>query len=109
MNSNAAQVGRRDHLQDAVVAEIVATGRPTSNLSNLPLSPHKRTYVRRTEVMRRMREARIPLQPPFVDWRGGRAAQHDRVVLCAACCPSVAVFLPPAPPAHSARVEVCDD
>ena len=70
MNSNAAQVGRRDHLQDAVVAEIVATGRPTSNLSNLPLSPHKRTYVRRTEVMRRMREA---------------------------CCPSVAVFLPPAP------------
>lgn len=102
MNRSSAAAGRPDHLHDAVVATIVATGCPTSHLPNFLLPPHKRTHVRRTEVMRRMREARIPLQPPFLDWRGDRAAQHDRVALCAACCPAVAVFPPPAQPAHSA-------
>lgn len=106
MNRSSAPVSRPDHLlHEAVVAKTVATGRPTSGRPNFPVPAHKRTYVHRTEVLRRMREAPIPLQPPFLDWRGGRAAQHDRVALCA----TVAVFPPPAPPAHSARLEACDD
>ena len=102
MNRISAHVIGPDQVLDPVVSEIVASVCPTPRPPNFPVPPHKRTHLRRTEVMRRMREARIPLQPPFLDWRGDRAAQHDRVALCAACCPAVAVFPPPAPPAHSA-------